>query len=77
MYNKTRRKNLTSFDYAIRVVFIVLVAGFVLTVLFLEPFLDELVQTNLEIQQEVTALEEENEVIDANNKNYITILIKD
>ena len=67
MYNKTRRKNLTSFDYAIRVVFIVLVAGFVLTVLFLEPFLDELVQTNLEIQQEVTALEEENEVIDANN----------
>jgi len=77
MYNRTRRKNLTSFDYFIRVVFVVLLVGFVFTVLLLEPYLEKLTNLNLELKNEVTELKEENERIDVLNKHNFTILKND
>ncbi len=77
MYNRTRRKNLTSFDYFIRVVFVVLLVGFVFTVLLLEPYLEKLTNINLELKNEVTELKEENERIDVLNKYNFTILKND
>ncbi|HHU28140.1 TPA: hypothetical protein GXZ54_03170 [bacterium] len=77
MYNRTRRKNLTSFDYFIRVVFVVLLVGFVFTVLLLEPYLEKLTNINLELKNEVTELKEENERIDVLNKHNFTILKND
>jgi predicted PurR-regulated permease PerM len=67
MYSRTKRRNMTKFDYAVRIVFALLLLAFSLTVLILEPYRDNLIEVNKNLQNEVNELNRINDQIEAFN----------